>query len=354
MNALRHSIATLIALAALPGAAFAQSQAQLRVSAHMSSGVVKLGSALSLIVDVEGANEATIAPAPHVDGLNIAPFGDPSTNTFFSIGRGGQTVTHSFTWHAEVAPQKTGAFTIPSITVHADGRDLATRELEFRVVEDIKGEEFGLFEVDVPTQVVEGQPFALELRFGWDSALDQKLNYANLSLPWLGEIAGLVELDAPASAPGASYVELNLNSRERIRAERIGPVTQNGRTFQVLRVRKRYIASRPGKLEFATSHFEFGQIAERNIFDTRPPVRDTYFKRFPAFDVEAARWGTSAHTPAPTAATSTRAIRSSSRSSGRATATSSSSTRPIRRTSTRSRASACTERPTARPSTGAR
>src|SRR5262249_46579691 len=41
-----------------------------------------------------------------------------------------------------------------------------------------------------------------------------------------------------------------------------------------------------GKLEFATSHFEFGQIAERNFFDTRPPLHETYFKSFPAFNVE--------------------------------------------------------------------
>jgi hypothetical protein len=289
MNALRFAASMALALAVTIGAVFAQSASQIRVSARMSSGVVKLGSDVRLIVQLEGANAGTISPPPAVDGLKIGAFGQASTEEQVSIGFGRQTVTRTFTWRADVNPQRTGDFTIPSITVHADGRDLATRELEFRVVEDLKGEGFGLFEVDVPTQVVEGQPFTLELRFGWDSALDQNLNYANLSLPWLGELAGLVELDAPASAPGASYVELNLNSRERIRAERVGPVTQNGRTFQVLRVRKRYIASRPGKLEFPTSHFEFGQIGERGFFDTRPPVHDTYFKRFPAFDVEVVK-----------------------------------------------------------------
>jgi hypothetical protein len=281
----------LLLICAFAAPAAAQPQAQVRVSARLSTGVVKLGSEVRLIVEVEGARAASIPEAPSVDGLRIAGFPrDPSVEESFSVYNGRQSQSRKLTWVTAIQPLHKGEFTIPSFTVRADGRDLATRELSLKVVEDLQGEELGFFEMDAPTQVAEGQPFTLELRFGWDVALDQSINYANLSLPWLGELAGLVELDAPASAPGTSNVELNLNSHDRIRAERVGNKTVGGRTFNMLRVRKRYIATRSGKLEFATSHFEFGRITENlGFFNNRPSEKQTYYKRFPAFDIEVVK-----------------------------------------------------------------
>lgn len=276
----------LVLLLAFLAPALAQSQAQVRVSARLSTGVVKLGSEVRLIVEVEGAREASIGAPPAVEGLRFGAFGNPSIEESFNLSFGRRTQSRKLTWVAAIQPQTKGEFTIPAITVRADGKALATRELSLKVVEDLQGEELGFFEMDAPTQVAEGQPFTLELRFGWDVALDQTINYANLSLPWMGELAGLVELDAPASAPGTSNVELNLNSHDRIRAEQIGSSTVKGRTFHLLRVRKRYIATRPGKLEFATSHFEFGRVADRGFFNTRQGESQIYYKRFPAFDIE--------------------------------------------------------------------
>jgi hypothetical protein len=290
MKALERCLASCLAvLLAIVAPAHAQGSSDLRVSARLSTGVVKLGSDVHLIVEVEGAQEATIAAAPKVDDLKIGEFskGMPEESMVIVNGRR-QTYSRKLTWVAPIQPLKKGEFTIPSITVHADGRDLATRELELKVVEDLQGEELGIFEIDAPTQVAEGQPFSLELRFGWDAALDQSINYANLSLPWMGELAGLLELDAPASPQGTSIIELQLNSRDRIRAERAGTKSVNGRTFELLRVRKRYLATRPGKLEFATSHLEFGRITGGGsfFFNTRPTEKEAYYKRFPAFDID--------------------------------------------------------------------
>jgi hypothetical protein len=287
MNTVSRWLATALVLVHLCATlCAAQSPAQVRVSARLSTGVAKLGSDVRLIVEVEGAREASIAAVPAVDGLKIGAFAGPDTAESYSLINGRHTQSRKLTWTAALQPQKKGEFTLPSITVRADGRDLATRELLLKVVEDPQGEELGLFEIDAPTQVAEGQPFIMELRFGWDTALDQSINYARLSLPWMGELAGLVELDDPPGAPGSS-VELNLNSRDRIRAERIASKAANGRTFQMLRVRKRYIATRPGKLEFATSHFEFGRIPENTGFFTRGQApREVYYKRFAAFDIE--------------------------------------------------------------------
>lgn len=262
-------------------------QSQTSVTAHLTTGVVKLGGDVKLIIDVENARSASIEALPAVDGLKFGALAGPSLSESISLFNGRQTQSRTLTWMAPLQPQRKGDFTIPSINVQADGRQLSTRELTLKVVEDLQGEELGLFEVDAPSQVAEGQPFTLELRFGWDSALERQLNYANLSLPWMGELPGVIELDAPASVPNAAYVELNLNSKDRIKAERIADRTANGHAFQMLRIKKRYLATRPGKLEFPTSHFEFGQVDDMGgFFNTRQPARKTFFKRFPGFDIE--------------------------------------------------------------------
>lgn len=286
---LAASRALAIALAILTTIAAplrAQSPSQTRVSARLTTGVVKLGSDLRLIVEVEGVQDASFTALPAVDGLKFGAIEGPSRTYLEQIAGGRRYQSQTLSWSVLVHPLRKGDFTIPSLTVRADGRDVATRELDLRVVEDIQGEELGILEIDAPTQVAEGQPFTMELRFGWDAALDQNINYANLSLPWMGELAGLLELDPPPSAPGTSTVDLNLNSRDRIRAERAGTKAQNGRSFEMLRVRKRFIATRAGKLGFATSHFEFGRISDTGFFSTRQAVHDTYFKLFPAFDID--------------------------------------------------------------------
>jgi hypothetical protein len=52
-----------------------------------------------------------------------------------------------------------------------------------------------------------------------------------------------------------------------------------------MRIRKRYLASRAGKLEFATSHLEFGQV-ENSIFNLGPSEKHTYYKRVPPFTID--------------------------------------------------------------------
>lgn len=268
----------------------ARAQNAVRANARLNSGVVKLGSTVTLSVEVEGTADASLAPLPTVKGLRLTQVGGSSYNESMSLFNGRRTVSRSLTWNIAVQPLEKGEYTIPPITVKADGKEIETREVTLKAVEDIQGEEFGLFEMDVPREVIEGQPFNIEMRFGWDTAVEQNLNYANLSLPWLGELSGLLEVDAPASAPGAAAVELSLNSRDRVRAERLPARKVGDRTFTILRVRKRFLATRTGKLGFPTSHVEFGHVPDQTfMFGPRSEAKVTYFKRFPAFDVDVAK-----------------------------------------------------------------
>ncbi|MBK7874543.1 MAG: BatD family protein [Planctomycetes bacterium] len=277
-------------LVAFPARSYAQGQPS--VTAQLSTGIVKLGQNVALLIQVDNARDATVEPFPEVDGLRIGPLGPMSTSQQSVISGGRWATTYSLSWRVPVVATKKGEFRIPPVTVDVKGTKLVTRELVLKVVEDLQGEELGFFEIDAPDEVAEGQPFSLELRFGWDVQLEQRINFANLSLPWVGELPGVIELDAPPSAPNASFVELNLNSRDRIRAERLAaPVQGQDRAFNVLRVKKRYLATRAGRIEIPTSHLEFGQIDQNNGFFNIRPTREkeTYYKRFPGFAIDVVK-----------------------------------------------------------------
>jgi hypothetical protein len=287
MSATRRISIVLLAFAAFAGRAGAQSPAVVR--ARLSTGVARLGSEVSLVVEVEGSQDSAIGDLPSVDGLRLGPVGIPSLGVFESIDGRRRVRTVKRTWVVPVVPEHAGSFTIPPITVTADGRNLSTPELALKVVEDLKGEDLGWFRIDAPREIYEGQPFTVELRFGYDSALGEigeQINYINLSLPWLDQLPGLLELDLPAPASGAGWVEpVGLNSRGKTRAERLPPASENDRSFLLMRIRKRYLATRAGKLEFPTSHLEFGHV-ESGFFNFGSSEKHTFYKRFPAFAID--------------------------------------------------------------------
>lgn len=258
------------------------------VNARLTSTVVKLGGDTKLVIEVENAGDAAIGALPEVAGVRFGPVNPPDVNTYFTIVNGRQSQSRSLRWAISVQPTQKGEYTLPPITVTVDRRTFATRELAFKAVDDIQGDEFGLFEIDAPKEVVEGQPFLVEMRFGWDSSLTRQINYAKLSVPWLGGLAGLLELDPPAVPGGIQTTPLLLNERSRVTAEQVGEQKVGARSFFVLRVRKRFIATRSGTLELPTSDFEFGRAAQEGFFSRSDPGV-SYYKRSPAPKIEVTK-----------------------------------------------------------------
>jgi hypothetical protein len=283
-------MARLLALCALVWALAAPAlRAQTpTVNARLTATVVKLGGDTKLVIEIENAGDASIGALPDVPNVRFGPVGSPSIEQFFSIVNGRQTQSRSLRWVISVQPTQKGEYTLPPIPIDVDKRKFATRELSFKAVEDIQGDEFGLFEIDAPKEVVEGQPFLVEMRFGWDSSLTRQINYAKLSVPWLGGLAGLLELDPPAAAGGVQTTQLLLNERSRVAAEQVGEQKVGGRSFFVLRVRKRFIATRSGPLELPTSDFEFGRAAQEGFFSRSDPGV-SYYKRSPAPRIEVTK-----------------------------------------------------------------
>ena len=249
----------------------------LRVSARMSSGVIKLGSDARLIIEVRDAQAAGLGDLPKVEGLSIGPLGPSITGRTTEIANGRTKTSVQHTWSVPVTATQTGRYTIPPLEVRADGKATFTKPVQFEVVKDVEGEDFGWFTMDAPREVYAGQPFTLDLVVGFDKSLGVNVNYANITLPWYGALSGLVELPTPDAGQRAAN-QINLNGDQIISVESGGERERDGRTYTTLRWRKRYLASDPGVLELSTSHFEFGQIA-RSFFGFDPSQKKTMYKR---------------------------------------------------------------------------
>jgi len=258
------------------------------VRAYLSSGVVRLGDRVSLIVSVENARTSEIRALPKVDGLSIGPLPDPAERFEYRIFNGRQTQSVSRTWSIPLSTGTVGDYSIPPFAITVDGAQVMTSELNLQVVADLRGEELGFFEMRASSKrVVVGQPFSVELVFGFDSAIAERTNYGNLALSWWGKLPGLLENEVPAT-PGARKLKLSLNDRETIEVESIEPQRElRGHRFVTLRLLRSYTPTRTGVLEFPSSFFEFGQVVERrDFFRTDRQKAETFFVRAPELSVE--------------------------------------------------------------------
>jgi hypothetical protein len=221
---------------------------------------------------------------PAVEGLAISGPSAPSveSNTTFVNGR--RTSWRRTRWSLGVRPLQTGEFEIPPIELEVDGQALRTAPIPLRVVEDLRGADLGFLEITPsPARVVEGQPFSLELRFGWDAGLN--VQFANLALPWWGQLPGTLELEMGALPPGAQRVEgVTINERLGAVVEEL-PATEVGqRSFRTMRLVQSFLPARAGTVEFPTSFLEFGEV-ERALFGGTTKGK-SHFVAQPAFSLE--------------------------------------------------------------------
>ncbi|MEX1025190.1 MAG: BatD family protein [Planctomycetota bacterium] len=254
-----QSVLFALALCAAPALA----QAAPSVSVRLSSGVVKLGERVALTLSVEGTTAARVLSIPTVDGLEFGALSGPSRQQFTEIVNGRMTRRSSLEWSLSLTPKRVGDLEVPPIELEVEGRRVSTRPQSLRVVRDVSGAELGFLEVAAtPSRVVEGQAFTVEVRFGWDASGFTNPDggvYADLSLPWWNGLPGLIELEGPSiSSPS----EVNVNRRERVRAERIDDVVRDGRKYVGYRIVKRWLPTRAGAIELPESFLEFGVVRE--------------------------------------------------------------------------------------------
>lgn len=285
---LARLVLALCTLALVTGSALALSPLALpqgpRVSARLSAGVVRMGDTAAIAINVDDAGDARIVSIPSVEGLELGNPGRPSRRSYTSIVNGRVTSQVSLSWQISVRPTAEGDYEIPGIEVEVEGKRLSTQPLHLTAVVDLEGEDLGYLDVrPASKRVIEGQPFSVEILFGWDPAV-QQVNFAYLNLPWWDALPGAIELDTPQPKDGVKGILVN---REfEVVAEQGESRRQNGRTMHTLRLVRTYLPTRSGPLEFPTSFFEFGQVQSSGFFDARPARRSSHFVQAPAFSID--------------------------------------------------------------------
>ncbi len=287
MNAsCRRALVALFALCALlalavPAPAQSGNGGGANLRAYLTSGVVRLGDRVALVVTVENARSSELGTLPSVKGLGIGPVPPPAEqrSIVFLGARRQESVTR--TWTIPLRPAEVGLYAIPAFDVLIDGVARRTSELALNVVRDLKGEELGFLEVRTSTpKVVVGQPFTIEVVFGFDLAITGTTDYANLSLAWWESLPGLLENAAPPPDPSRARVQVVVNDREMVEVEQLPNRALRGREFLQLRLVRSFTPTREGRIELPTSHFEFGRtVQSQDFFRTRREKGETYFVR---------------------------------------------------------------------------
>jgi hypothetical protein len=275
----------LLAGLCLPGAAdplLQRGPREQEVSARLSAGVLRLGDTGAVQVTVENASEARVVALPKVAGLEFGKPGAPVLNRSTSWVNGRVHSESTLTLAIPFRPAAEGEYEIPPIALEADGRRLETKALRLTVVVDIRGADFGFLEVRPSAErVIEGQPFQVELLFGWDA--EEQMSFAELDLPWWDSLPGAVELEEAGLRQDARVDGIVVNGRHNLAAEQLETRARGARRFVTLRLTKSYLPSRSGRLEFSTSSFEFGRRRQVSFFDSR---RESHFVQAPPFTVE--------------------------------------------------------------------
>ncbi|MBI5023960.1 MAG: protein BatD [Candidatus Omnitrophica bacterium] len=99
-------------------------------TAEVDQNKIVLGASAQLTLTVTGTQDVTGIPAPSADGLDIRYLG-PSTQ--ISIVNGQYSSRKS--WIYSVMPLKTGHFTIPSVSINANGSSRASDPVEIEVTD---------------------------------------------------------------------------------------------------------------------------------------------------------------------------------------------------------------------------
>ncbi|HJM56920.1 MAG: hypothetical protein CMJ98_11435 [Planctomycetes bacterium] len=235
------------------------------VDVSLSRPLVKLGDELHLRIHVDGTRDARVVQPPSVEGLIFGSLAGPQISQMQEFQGGRVTSRISVEWAMSIRPTRVGEFEIPPISLEVDGKTVRApaQAMSLRVIQDLEGATHCFIEsMDVPTRVFEGEPFDLDLRFGTDLAAGE----VDLYLPWWPSHRGVLEVKT--GNPRGTY-RFPVNDRHEASVTELDPAQRNGVPFRVFQLARRYLATRPGTLEFNAATFQFSEVIRRStVFAT--------------------------------------------------------------------------------------
>lgn len=245
--------AAALAVLAAGGAAAQDVQVEVRLSRE----IARVGEPVGLVIDVVSSDprvgQLSAVQVPDGTGLR---FGEARSTGFKQEsridGRGRRVMVVTRPHTLSIEPPAPGEYTIPPLTLTVDGEELTAPDgpMNLKVVEDVKASAvLYLDRAPLPEVIYEGEPFDVEIEAGWLTSLPVDVNTIRLQLPWWGRLDGVIETDED---PPRNAVGFPIEYRGRkVAAESLGEVQRDGRALDLYRIRRRFVATRPGTLELS-------------------------------------------------------------------------------------------------------
>jgi len=106
--------------------------AEPNIQATLSDSSTEVGQSVDLQIEITGAQKAEAPSGISVDGLNFGSV-SKSVQQRFNFTNGAFTSSSQTIYSIPVIPQRSGTFTIPAITLEADGKKISTKPLTLTV-----------------------------------------------------------------------------------------------------------------------------------------------------------------------------------------------------------------------------
>ena len=272
---------TLIGCLLLCPAAQAELQDPVKVNVRITKPLVKLGAQTDVRITVQGTREAEILEIPEVDGLLMGRLLGPQTTEIMEAFGGRVQRRTTLEWSFAVRPSRAGEFTIPPIQLRIQGNvgTYPDQPITVRVIEDLEGADHCFLKViDAPERVFEGQPFDLDLRFGTDLTSGE----VDLYLPWWPNPRGVLDVE---NSTRALPFRFRVNERTEAGVAELPGEERSGISFRVFQLSRRYIATRPGTLDYEAGTFQFSEVLRRaTVFSSGRFKR--YYAQSEPFEIE--------------------------------------------------------------------
>lgn len=266
------------AAAAVSTAGFQES-----VDVSMSSGYVKLGERLGIVIRISSSGKApgrlTNVKVGSVEGLNMGEVTGPSeTSRFESDSRNRMVSSFTSTYVIPVTPAAVGDYVIEPLELTIGGRKVTAplKPMTLRVLKDIEGSRVIALDFEpLPKRVFEGEPYTVDMTLGWASSLN--VGGVMLQVPWWGRQDGVIQLEPQLRGDEREF-PIDRGGKAELLVQDLGRRDRDGDTFQLYRLERRFVATRPGKVAFSRTVMEVTRGNGRS--------RRTFYQVVPDFEVE--------------------------------------------------------------------
>lgn len=233
----------------LGGAALHASAADVRIA--VSARETYVGMPVVLQIQISNASQIEPPVIPPVDGLEIRSRGTPSRSTRITTINGKTTKTTSETYLYEIVPQREGSFSIPPISVQADGTRQPTKAIKFVASKSETGDLMFVEVAGKEQQIYVGQALDLSLKVWLRPFRDSS---RNLTL----SAADMWQMISGRSSWGAFAEELQqlANNGQRPAAQEVLRKDRAGveHSYYLYEINATIYPKRPGKIDANDVH----------------------------------------------------------------------------------------------------